>query len=141
MFVRNVNFDSGIVSGRKGIARAASARIVGIEAIGPGSPLVRVPRITFEAKVGARGITFHRQRFSPRVCYATTINKSQGQTLSTGGLDLRDDVFCHGQLYVALSTTTACNSIPCLVRPERLINNVPHVGQQRLRTIYSRRHR
>ena len=31
-----------------------------IEVIAPGSPLVKVPRVTFEDTVGARGITFHR---------------------------------------------------------------------------------
>ena len=48
--------------------------------------------------------------------------------MSKVGLDLRDDVFCHGQLYVALSRTTCSANIMCLVRPERLINGVPHVA-------------
>ena len=128
MFIRNVNFDSGIVNGRKGIVRAISSRIVDVEIIGDGSPLVRIPRITFEVKVGKDGMTFHRKQFPLRVCYAMTINKSQGQTLSRVGLHLRDDVFCHGQLYVALSRTTSCSNIVCLVKPERIINGVPHVA-------------
>ena len=73
-------------------------------------------------------MTFHRKQFPLRVCYAMTINKSQGQTLSRVGLHLRDDVFCHGQLYVALSRTTSCSNIVCLVKPERIINGVPHVA-------------
>ena len=128
MFIRNVNFDSGIVNGRKGIVQAISSRIVDVEIIGDGSPLVRIPRITFEVKVGKDGMTFHRKQFPLRVCYAMTINKSQGQTLSRVGLHLRDDVFCHGQLYVALSRTTSCSNIVCLVKPERIINGVPHVA-------------
>jgi len=32
-----------------------------------------------------------------------TINKSQGQTFDRVGIDLRKDVFNHGQLYVAFS--------------------------------------
>ena len=32
-----------------------------------------------------------------------TINKSQGQTFQEVGLDLEDDPFTHGQLYVAVS--------------------------------------
>ncbi|CAN0232179.1 unnamed protein product, partial [Laminaria digitata] len=119
MFIRNVNFDSGILNGLKGIVRAISPRVVDVQVIATGSPLVKIPRITFKVNVGANGITFHRQQFPLRVCYAVTINKSQGQTLSTVELDLRDDDFCPGQLYVALSRTTASANIRCLVRPER----------------------
>jgi ATP-dependent DNA helicase PIF1 len=36
-----------------------------------------------------------------------TINKSQGQTLSHVGLHLTNDVFLHGQLYVAFSRAEA----------------------------------
>ena len=56
-----------------------------------------------------------------------TINKSQGQTFKHVGLDLRGDVFHHGQLYVAVSRTTSRNNILCLVRPERILDGIPHV--------------
>eukprot|EP00889_Picochlorum_renovo_P006332 jgi/Picre1/33362/NNA_008686.t1 len=38
-----------------------------------------------------------------RVAFAMTINKAQGLTLKRVGVYLIDDVFSHGQLYVALS--------------------------------------
>ncbi len=38
-----------------------------------------------------------------RPAFAMTINKSQGQTFKHIGIFLRDSVFSHGQLYVALS--------------------------------------
>ena len=41
-----------------------------------------------------------RSQFPVRVAFATTINKSQGQTLQTVGVWLRSPVFSHGQLYV-----------------------------------------
>ncbi|CAN0153016.1 unnamed protein product, partial [Scytosiphon promiscuus] len=81
MFVRNVNFACGIVNGRKGIVCSISPRIVVVQMIAERSPLVKTPRITFEVKVGRQASTFHRQQFPLRVCYAMTINKSQGQTL------------------------------------------------------------
>jgi ATP-dependent exoDNAse (exonuclease V) alpha subunit len=36
-----------------------------------------------------------------------TINKSQGQSFKTVGVDLRRPVFSHGQFYVAVSRTTS----------------------------------
>ena len=47
-----------------------------------------------------------------------TINKSQGQSLNTVGLDLRLPVFCHGQLYVALSQVTNVSKITVLLLGE-----------------------
>jgi hypothetical protein len=44
-----------------------------------------------------------------------TINKSQGQTLSHVGLHLADDVFSHGQLYVAFSRAKALANIKVLL--------------------------
>ncbi|CAM9151067.1 unnamed protein product, partial [Laminaria digitata] len=70
---------------------------------------------------------FHRFQFPVRLRYAMTINMSQGQTLKRVGLDLGGEVFCHGQLYVALSRTTCRDNLLCLVKPERLINETPYV--------------
>ncbi|XP_071582310.1 ATP-dependent DNA helicase PIF6-like [Temnothorax nylanderi] len=46
---------------------------------------------------------FKRLQFPVRMCFAMTINKSQGQTFKVVGVDLRNEVFLHGQLYVGLS--------------------------------------
>jgi len=46
-----------------------------------------------------------------------TINKSQGQSLDTVGVDLRSPVFVriHGQLYAALSRVTDVKSLSVLL--------------------------
>ena len=51
-----------------------------------------------------------------------TINKAQGQTLDYVGIYLPQPVFCHGQLYVALSRAKTATSVKVLLRPT-LIDN------------------
>ena len=46
---------------------------------------------------------FKRVQFPIRVCFAMTINKSQGQSLKVVGINLQSPCFSHGQLYVACS--------------------------------------
>ena len=51
------------------------------------------------------------RQFPVRLAFSMTINKSQGQSVTHVGLDLRVPVFSHGQLYVALSRCTSGNRI------------------------------
>ncbi|KAM0067621.1 putative DNA helicase [Helianthus debilis subsp. tardiflorus] len=44
-----------------------------------------------------------------------TINKSQGQSLSRVGLYLKDPVFTHDQLYVALSRVKTRDGVKILI--------------------------
>jgi ATP-dependent exoDNAse (exonuclease V) alpha subunit len=51
----------------------------------------------------AGGFALLRKQFPLRVAYAVTINRAQGQELDRALVDIRDNVFTHGQCYVALS--------------------------------------
>jgi ATP-dependent DNA helicase PIF1 len=74
-----------------------------------------IPRIKFISNNSNLPFTFARKQFPLRLAYAMTINKSQGQTLSHVGLHLGDDVFLHGQLYVAFSRAKAPANIKVLL--------------------------
>ncbi|XP_076060335.1 ATP-dependent DNA helicase Pif1-like [Oratosquilla oratoria] len=68
---------------------------------------VMLPKVTLDSTV-----FFKRKQFPVRLCYAMTINKSQGQTFDTCGLLLdSSQCFAHGQLYVACSRVTSHDSL------------------------------
>lgn len=59
-----------------------------------------------------------RKQFPIRLCFAMTVNKSQGQSLDTVGVDLRSPAFTHGQLYIALLRVTDVSKL-CVLFPEQ----------------------
>lgn len=56
-----------------------------------------------------------RTQFPLRLAYCITINKSQGQEYDNVLIDLRNQPFAHGHLYVALSRVKYYNNIAIMV--------------------------
>ncbi len=125
IITRNLSFADGLVNGSKVIIRNASNRIVQADLLRDGFPPKRVsiPRINFTFTPRNSTATICRRQFPLRVAYCLTFNKSQGQTLDRVGLDLRSDVFAHGQLYVALGRVRNRASIRVLVPEHRVHGN------------------
>jgi hypothetical protein len=88
------------------------ARIVGGEFDGQ---LRTIPRIKLTSGDADLSFTLCRKQFPVRLCFAMTINKSQGQSFETIGLDLRSPVFSHGQFYVAVSRVTSAAGLSVLL--------------------------
>ncbi|XP_031112102.1 uncharacterized protein LOC116016078 [Ipomoea triloba] len=63
-------------------------------------------------------IPFKRHQFPIKLCFAMTINKAQGQTLDFVGIYLKEPVFSHGQLYVAMSRARNSDSIKLIIHTE-----------------------
>ena len=73
-----------------------------VSGINAGSELL-IPRIRISPSENRFPFTLTRKQFPVRPCFAMTVNKSQGQTLTRVGVYSLKDFFSHGQLYVAAS--------------------------------------
>ena len=62
-----------------------------------------------------------RTQFPLRLAYCTTVNKSQGQEYDQVLIDLRQETFAHGHLYVALSRVKYADKITVLITEKQRI--------------------
>ena len=87
---------------------------------------VHIPRMRFKFRC-KYGMSFEilRTQFPIRLAYSITINKSQSQTLKTVLIDLQEDCFSHGQLYVAASRITDANNVK-LYLPSTKLREMPN---------------
>ena len=103
VLLRNINPREGLCNGTKLIfVRTINNRVLVCKLAGSNKEIL-LPRIKFLPDTGDYPFDWSRLQFPVRVAFATTINKSQGQTLKEVGVWLQSPVFTHGQLYVACS--------------------------------------
>ncbi|PAV56359.1 hypothetical protein WR25_17249 [Diploscapter pachys] len=106
---RNLNPSAGLCNGTRLRVKCMHQHLIECEFITGErtGQRVLIPRITLTSGKGNLPFVLHRRQFPVTLCYAMTINKSQGQTIDFAGLDLETSVFSHGMAYVAFSRVRA----------------------------------
>jgi ATP-dependent DNA helicase PIF1 len=133
MLLKNIDVSSGLCNGtRLTIVMLRKNVISACVVSGPHSgEVVYITRMNLVPSDVNISITFQRRQFPVCLCFAMTINKSQGQTLSNVGLYLPRHVFTHGQLYVAVSRVKTRKGLKILIiddsgQPSNSTNVVYH---------------
>ena len=74
-----------------------------------------IPRIKLTSTDGELPFIISRRQFLIRLCFAITVNKSQGQSFNFVGVNLRILVFTYRQLYIVLLRVTDIRGLSLLL--------------------------
>ncbi|CAN1799646.1 ATP-dependent DNA helicase PIF1 [Linum perenne] len=116
ILLRNIDQSTGLCNGTRLIVKSLGTWCIEVEVMtgSHAGDKVYLPRITLASKEKSLNFTLLRRQYPIALCFAMTINKSQGQTLHEVGICLKRQVFTHGQLYVALSRVTTKKGLKIL---------------------------
>ena len=119
MLLRNIDQAKGLCNGTRLQVNHLGKNVISATVI-TGKNIgdkIFIPRMDLVPSNSGLPFKFQRQ-FLISLCFAMTINKSQGQILSRVGLYLPQPVFTHGQLYVVISRVKTKRGLKILILDE-----------------------
>lgn len=128
ILLRNLSQLQGLCNGTRLICRGLQPHVLDCEIIS-GSDWaigrrVFIPRMTLTPSDSGLPFEMQRRQFPVSLCYSMTINKSQSQTMEFVGIYLPENVFAHGQLYVAMSRVGGFDCIKVCLNGARQTRNI-----------------
>lgn len=131
MLIRNINLSEGLCNGTRLKflnMTSESNYIMKCQKLDFEKTIVYIPRIKLStAELSDLPFTLWRTQFPVKLCFAISINKSQGQSFDNVGLyfPLNSRIFSHGQLYVAMSRCKSKAGLKLFIENEnQTIDNI-----------------
>ena len=128
ILLRNLAPADGLCNGTRLVIVRTASRILEARILtgDKAENLAFIPRISLAPSSAELPFHMTRRQFPVRLAFAMSINKSQGQSVNIVGIDLRNPVFSHGQLYVALSRCTSFDRISVIL-PENATDTTTNI--------------
>ena len=129
MILRNIDPSHGLCNGACAILTRVGWQVLEVQLLSGdhAGQTTFIPRITLRPSTGELPFQLSRRQFPIQLSFAMTINKLQGQSVKHVGLHLRNEVFTHGQLYVALPWCTSSLRIKAIFKEDAVNTDTANI--------------